>query len=105
MIAVIETGGKQYRVGPGDVLRVEKLPAAAGETVALDKVLLVTDDTGTQVGNPYINGATVQAAVLSHGRGDKLRIFKLRRRKNSRTQAGHRQAYTELEIKTIQGSK
>ncbi len=105
MIAVIKTGGKQYRVGPGDIVRVEKLPVEAGQTVNLDKVLMISDDKGTQVGSPYLSGATVTAAVKGHGLGKKVRIFKMRRRKSSRTQNGHRQAYTELEIKQIEGAK
>jgi large subunit ribosomal protein L21 len=103
MYAVIETGGKQYRVGLGDVIRVEKLDAEAGNNVELDRVLMVSDDAGLKVGNPMVAGATVGAVVKSHGRGDKIRIFKLRRRKHFRRTQGHRQDYTEIEITRIGG--
>ncbi|HEX19893.1 MAG TPA: 50S ribosomal protein L21 [Acidiferrobacteraceae bacterium] len=101
MIAVIETGGKQYRVGVGDVVRVEKLAVEVGATVNLDKVLLISDASKTEVGTPYIKGKAVTAAVKAHGRDKKVYIFKMRRRQNSRTRNGHRQHYTELEIKAI----
>ena len=104
MYAVIETGGKQYRVAVGDVLRVEKIAADAGSTVSLDKVLLVADGENVRVGNPVVAGTAVNATVRSHGRADKVRIFKLRRRKHYRKQAGHRQSYTELEITGISGA-
>ena len=101
MYAVIETGGKQYRVAPGDVLRVEKLSAEAGDTINIDKVLLVADGDNINVGTPHLDGAAVSAKVRGHGRDKKVHIFKLRRRKNSRHQAGHRQHYTEIEITGI----
>jgi large subunit ribosomal protein L21 len=101
MYAVIETGGKQYRVTVGDVVRVEKLPVDAGASVNLDKVLMIADEGTIQVGNPLLAGTAVTATVKSHGRGDKIRIFKMRRRKHHRKQAGHRQSYTELEITAI----
>jgi large subunit ribosomal protein L21 len=101
MYAVIETGGKQYRVAVGDVVRVEKLPVEAGASVNLDKVLMVAGEGNIQVGNPILAGTAVTATVKSHGRGDKIRIFKFRRRKHHRKQAGHRQDYTELEITAI----
>jgi len=88
MYAVIETGGKQYRVAPGDVLRVEKLSAEAGDTINIDKVLMVA-------------GSAVSAKVRGHGRDKKVHIFKMRRRKDSRLHAGHRQYYTEIEITAI----
>lgn len=103
MYAVIESGGKQYRVAPGDVIRVEKLDAAEGASVDLDRVLLVTDDSGTRLGTPTLAQTTVTAKVRAHGRGDKVHIFKLRRRKNYRRTAGHRQDYTELEITAVAG--
>lgn len=103
MYAVIESGGKQYRVAPGDVIRVEKLDVAAGDSVDLDKVLLVAGDDGARFGNPLLAQTTVTAKVRGHGRGEKIRIFKLRRRKNYRRTAGHRQDYTELEITTVAG--
>ncbi|MBI3546341.1 MAG: 50S ribosomal protein L21 [Gammaproteobacteria bacterium] len=101
MYAVIVTGGKQYRVAPGDVIRVEKLTAAAGETVNLERVLMVSNDQDLRVGNPELAGASVTATVKSHGRGDKIKVFKMRRRKHYRKTQGHRQAYTELEITGI----
>ena len=101
MYAVIETGGKQYRVAVGDVVRVEKLPVEAGASVNLDKVLMLAAAGDVRVGNPLLAGAAVTATVKSHGRGEKIRILKFRRRKHHRKQAGHRQAYTELEITAI----
>ena len=102
MYAVIETGGKQYRVAIGDVVRVEKLPVEAGASVNLDKVLMVVADASSvRVGNPLLTGTAVTATVKSHGRGEKIRILKFRRRKHHRKQAGHRQDYTELEITAI----
>ena len=102
MYAVIETGGKQYRVAVGETLRVETLQAEVGQDVTLDKVLLVADAAGVRVGAPALQ-ETVTARVESHGRGDKIRIFKTRRRKHYRKHAGHRQNYTELKILTIAG--
>lgn len=101
MYAVIETGGKQYRVSPGDIIRVEKLAAESGQSVEFDRVLMVAEGEQIRVGNPLLAGAKVTAVVKAHGRGDKIWIFKLRRRKNSRRNAGHRQHYTELEITGI----
>ena len=101
MYAVIQTGGKQYRVTPGDVIQVEKIDAAAGDSLSLDQVLLVCDGAEVRVGSPVLAGATVTAKVKGHGRGDKIRIFKLRRRKNYRRTQGHRQDYTEIEITGI----
>lgn len=102
MYAVIESGGKQYRVAPGDVIRVELLDAAAGESVDLSRVLLIADEQGVRLGTA-LKGVSVTAKVRGHGRGEKVRIFKLRRRKNYRRQAGHRQHYTELEITQVAG--
>ena len=102
MYAVIKTGGKQYRVAVGDVIRVERLAAAPGETVDLDQVLMVKQGDDLRVGMPLLKD-TVTCTVRGHGRGDKVRIFKMRRRKNSRRRAGHRQDYTELQVTTIAG--
>ncbi len=102
MYAVIKTGGKQYRVAVGDKLKVESLKAEAGETISLDHVLMIGDGDNIQVGTPTLDSA-VEAKVLSHGRGKKLRIVKFRRRQNSRTRTGHRQNYTELEVVSIGG--
>lgn len=101
MYAIIKTGGKQYRVSVGDKLKVETLEADAGAQVTLTEVLAISDDLGLKVGNPTLAGATVTATVLSHGRGDKVRIFKFRRRKHSMKSGGHRQNYTELKIDAI----
>lgn len=103
MYAVIVTGGKQYRVAVGDVLRVEKLSADAGASLNLDQVLMVADGDNISLGGPVLSGASVTATVKSHGRGDKIRIFKMRRRKHYRKHAGHRQDYTEIEITGISG--
>ncbi len=102
MYAVIESGGKQYRVAVGDRVKVETLRAEPGAEVQLDNVLLVADGDRIDVGSPY-TGTSVGARVVEHGRGPKLRILKFRRRQNSRTHAGHRQNYTELEITSIGG--
>lgn len=101
MYAVIKTGGKQYRVEAGDKLRVESLNADEGETVNLDSVLMVCDGDNVSVGSPELEGASVSATVVSHGRGKKIDIVKFRRRKHYRRQMGHRQNYTELKIEGI----
>ena len=101
MYAVVQTGGKQYRVAVGDVLRVEKLEAPEGSAVNLDKVLMVADGDQVRVGTPNLAGASVTATVKAHGRADKIHIFKFRRRKHYRKSQGHRQHYTELEITAI----
>ena len=101
MYAVIKTGGKQYRVVAGERLKVEKLVADVGAKVTLDQVLMVADGAEMTIGSPIIKGATVNATVLSHGRGDKVMIFKFRRRKHYRKTQGHRQSYTEIQISDI----
>ncbi len=103
MYAVLVTGGKQYRVAQGETLRVEKLEAEAGNEIKFDEVLLLGGSDGIQVGDA-LKGATVTAKVLAHGRADKVRIVKFRRRKHHRKQQGHRQYYTEIEITGINGS-
>ncbi len=102
MYAVVKTGGKQYRVAVGDKLKVESLDAQEGDKVTLDHVLMIGDGDSVEVGTPTLD-KTVEATVLSNGRGKKLRIVKFRRRQNSRTRTGHRQNYTELEITAIGG--
>ena len=97
MFAVIQTGGKQYRVAQGDVLRVEKLVGVVGSAITFDKVLLIGGDA-PKVGTPHVAGASVSAEITDHGRGKKLIVFKFRRRKNYRRKNGHRQPYTELKI-------
>jgi large subunit ribosomal protein L21 len=101
MYAVIKSGGKQYRVESGKQLRVEALSAAVGDAISFEDVLLVGSGDGVKVGAPLVSGAKVKATVVSHGRGDKVRIFKLRRRKHYQKTQGHRQAYTELRIDDI----
>ncbi len=103
MYAVIKTGGKQYRVTAGERLKVEKLEVEVGGKVALDQVLVLSDGETTTIGAPLIKGATVNATVVSHGRGDKVMIFKFRRRKHYRKTQGHRQSYTEILIDDIGG--
>ncbi|RMD68066.1 MAG: 50S ribosomal protein L21 [Gammaproteobacteria bacterium] len=101
MFAVIETGGKQYRVAQGQTLRVEKLPFPEGEDIALDKVLLIQEGEKAEIGTPYVEGAKVMAKVKAHGKGRKIRIIKLKRRKHHMKRMGHRQPFTELEITGI----
>ena len=103
MYAVIRTGGKQYRVAAGDKLRVEKLAAEVGAQVMLEQVLALGEGESLKVGAPLVAGAAVKATVLGHGLGDKVQIFKLRRRKHYKKSQGHRQPYTEIEITGISG--
>jgi len=102
MYAVIQSGGKQYRVAEGDTIRVEKLVADEGAAVELDRVLLVANGEDVKVGAPYLDGGKVTATVKAHGRGKKVKIIKFRRRKHHMKRQGHRQAYTELQITGIQ---
>ena len=104
MYAVIETGGKQYRVAEGDKLRVEKLDAEAGAQVNLDKVLMIADGTNVKLGRPFLEGTSVTAEVASHGKHDKVKIIKFRRRKQYLKRQGHRQCFTELNIVGIPGA-
>ncbi len=101
MYAVIKTGVKQYKVAAGDKLKVEKLAGDVGSKVVIDKVLLVADGDSVTIGAPLVAGAKVSATVVSHGRGDKVMIFKMRRRKHYRKTQGHRQSYTEIQIDKI----
>ncbi len=101
MFAVIRTGGKQYRVMPNDVLKIEKLPGDAGETITFSDVLAVGSDAGTTIGAPLVPGATVTATVIAQDRLDKIIIFKKRRRQNSRRKNGHRQHVTVLRVAGI----
>ncbi len=103
MYAVIKTGGKQYRVAAGEKLKIEQLAADIGAEIVLDQVLLVADGDNLKMGRPLVTGASVQAKVLAQGRHDKVRIFKLRRRKHYQKHQGHRQNYTEIEITGITG--
>src|SRR3569833_2187621 len=101
MYAVIVTGGKQYRVAEGDTLKVELLDDEQGSTVELDKVLMVGEGESEKIGAPFVAGGTVTATVQGHGRGDKSKIVKFRRRKHYLKVTGHRQLYTELKITGI----
>ena len=101
MYAVIKTGGKQYRVTNGLKLKVEQIPADVGAEVTLDQVLMAGEGESVKIGAPFLAGATVKATVISHGRHDKVKIFKMRRRKHYQKHQGHRQNYTELRIDTI----
>jgi large subunit ribosomal protein L21 len=103
MYAIIKTGGKQYRVAAGEKVKVEKLAADIGSELQIDQVLLVGAGGDVKVGTPFVAGASVKAKVLAHGLGDKVSIFKMRRRKHYDKQQGHRQGYTEIEITGISG--
>lgn len=102
MYAVFQSGGKQHRVSEGQVVRLEKLEVSTGESVEFDSVLMVVNGEDVKIGAPVISGAKVVAEVVSHGRGDKVKIVKFRRRKHSRKQQGHRQWFTEVKITGIQ---
>jgi large subunit ribosomal protein L21 len=101
MYAVIKTGGKQYRVASGDKIKVEQITADIGQELTFDQVLAVGNGADLKIGVPLVSGATVIAKVLAHGKHEKVRIFKMRRRKHYQKHQGHRQQYTELEIGAI----
>jgi large subunit ribosomal protein L21 len=101
MYAVIKTGGKQYKVSAGEKLKVESIPADVGAQITLDQVLLVADGDSVKMGAPLVAGASVNATVVGHGRGEKIKIFKMRRRKHYRKTLGHRQNFTEIQINGI----
>jgi large subunit ribosomal protein L21 len=101
MYAIIKTGGKQYRVAEGERLKVETIAADVGVEIVLDQVLFVADGESVKMGSPLVSGATVKATVVSHGRGEKVNIFKMMRRKHFRKHQGHRQNYTEIQISGI----
>ncbi|MCY4754136.1 50S ribosomal protein L21 [Pelomonas aquatica] len=103
MYAVIKTGGKQYKVAAGEKIKVELLDAEVGAEVTIDQVLAVGNGGELKIGAPLVAGATVKATVVSHGKHDKVRIFKMRRRKHYKKSQGHRQNYTELEISAVNG--
>jgi large subunit ribosomal protein L21 len=98
---VVDIGGKQYRISTGDVIRVEKMKEDPGTNVVLDKVLLVSTDEEVKTGRPFIDGATVEAKVLEHGKEEKVLVFKFKRKKNYRRLRGHRQPFTDLQIGEI----
>lgn len=102
MYAIIQTGGKQYRVQEGDVLRVEKLDAEAGNTVEIDQVLAVANDGQLKVGTPVVEGAKAVLKVLEHGKAKKIIVYKYKPKKNYRRKQGHRQAFTKVVVEKIQ---
>jgi large subunit ribosomal protein L21 len=101
MYAVIKTGGKQYKVAAGEKLKIEQIPADIGQEISLDEVLAVGSGEQVKVGTPLVQGASVKAVVLAQGRHDKVRIFKMRRRKHYQKRQGHRQNYTQIQIQSI----
>ncbi len=101
MYAVIRSGGKQYRVTPGGSVRVEKLAGDVGSTITLEDVLLVGDDGDVKIGAPTVDGARVKGTIVAQGRGPKIRVFKMKRRKGYRRTHGHRQDYTEIRVDQI----
>ena len=103
MYAVIKSGGKQYKVAAGEKLKIEQIPTQVGEKVSLDQVLMVSQGDKVSVGSPLVEGAVVSATVLGHGRADKVKIFKMRRRKHYQKRQGHRQNFTEVMINEIKG--
>jgi large subunit ribosomal protein L21 len=102
MYAVIEEGGKQYRVSPGDRIRVERRDAEVGDVIEIDRVVLLGKDDGAVIGTPHVAGAKVTAKVEAHGKEDKVIVFKYRRKKNYRRFRGHRQQYTDLSVESIE---
>ena len=101
MYAIIQTGGKQYKVSPGDVVKFEKIEGGKGDTASFDQVLMVTDGTDVKVGTPFIDGAKVVGEIISQTKGDKIFVFKKKRRKGYTKKTGHRQNLTSLKIKEI----
>ena len=101
MYAVIKTGGKQYKVAAGEKLKIEQIPADIGQEISLDEVLAVGSGEQVKVGTPLVAGASVKAVVLAQGRHDKVKIFKMRRRKHYQKRQGHRQNYTQIQIQSI----
>ncbi|MEA4923777.1 MAG: 50S ribosomal protein L21 [Syntrophomonadaceae bacterium] len=103
MYAVIQTGGKQYKVAEGEVLKVEKLEGTAGEKLTLDQVLMIQGDDGPKIGTPVVAGAQVIVEVIEQGREKKISVFKFKKRKNYRRHQGHRQAFTKIKVEKIEG--
>ncbi len=101
MYAIVETGGKQYRVSEGDEFFVEKLAAEAGDKVKLDKILAVGNGEQLRLGSPYVEGSSVECEVLKQGRGKKITVFKYKAKKNYRKKKGHRQPYTKLKVTAL----
>ena len=103
MYAVIKTGGKQYKVAAGEKIKVEQIAAEVGQEIVIDQVLAVGNGAELKIGAPLVAGASITATVVAHGRHDKVRIFKMRRRKHYKKSQGHRQIFTELEISAVNG--
>ena len=101
MYAVVRTGGKQYRLGIGDSVKVEKLPNEVGNIVELSQILMVSEGGAVKIGTPLVTGASVKAEIVGHGRNKKIRVFKMKRRKKYRRTQGHRQAFTQLKVTEI----
>ena len=101
MYAVIKTGGKQYKVAAGENIKVEQIAADVGQEIVIDQVLAVGQGADLKVGAPWVSGASVKATVVGHGKHDKVRIFKMRRRKHYQKHGGHRQSFTELQISAV----
>lgn len=101
MYAVIKTGGKQYKVAVGEKIKLEQIAADVGQEIVFDQVLAVGEGSELKVGTPLVEGATVKATVLAHGKHDKIKIFKMRRRKHYRKHQGHRQLYTQVQIQAV----
>ena len=103
MFAIIETGGKQYKVKEGDIVFVEKLGSEEGSVVTFDKVIAVSSDAGFKVGAPYVEGATVTANVVKNGKGKKIYVFRYKAKKNEKKKIGHRQPFTKVQITAVNG--
>ncbi len=103
MYAVVQTGGKQIRMNPGDAVRIEKLAGEVGDTIEFDDVLMVGGDQGVRIGTPKVEGARVVGTITAQGRHPKIRVFKMKRRKRYRRSQGHRQSYTEVRVDRIEG--
>jgi large subunit ribosomal protein L21 len=104
LYAILETGGKQYKVSPGETLRVEKLPGSRGDSLVFDKVMAVSSDGDIKVGNPYVEGAIVKGTIVRQGKARKIRVFKYRAKTNYRRRYGHRQAFTEVRVDSVEGN-
>ncbi|HHX29265.1 MAG: 50S ribosomal protein L21 [Bacillota bacterium] len=104
MYAIVETGGKQYKVSPGETFRVEKLPGTRGDSLIFEKVLAVADDGGIRVGNPYLEGTTVKGTIVRQGKARKVLVFKYRAKTNYRRRYGHRQQFTEVRVDSVEGN-
>lgn len=103
MYAVIKTGGKQYKVAEGEILKIEKLEGNAGDKLTLDEVLMIKDDSGTRIGTPTVPDARVTVEVIEQGREKKVVVYKYKKRKNYRRKQGHRQAFTKIKVEKIEG--